>query len=120
VFNVLEKAIKSSQAHQKKYLQALQDKDKQELMKRVSNVQKDEFRKLSKKTKEKNELDRLKREVGEKLVQLGVTEREKMDQVYSKFRLNLQVSHDDLLKHLADKKIKVRKKAICLHSYKSE
>ena len=76
-------------------------------MKRVSNVQKDEFRKLSKKTKEKNELDRLKREVGEKLVQLGVTEREKMDQVYSKFRLNLQVSHDELLKHFNEKKMKV-------------
>ncbi len=85
----------------------MEDKDKQELMKRVSNVQKDEFRKLSKKTKEKNELDRLKREVGEKLVQLGVTEREKMSQVYSKFRANLQTSHDDVLKHFHEKKIKV-------------
>jgi len=76
-------------------------------MKKISNRRKDEFRKLSKKTKEKNELDRLKREVTSGLVELGVTEREKMDKIYQKFRLNLELSHQEILKKFADKKNKV-------------
>jgi hypothetical protein len=107
VFNALEKAIRTAQTHQIKYLQALEDKDKQEVMKKISNRRKDEFRKLSKKTKEKNELDRLKREVTNNLVELGVTEREKMDKIYQKFRLNLELSHQEILKKFTDKKYKV-------------
>lgn len=107
VFVALEKAIRTAQTHQIKYLQALEDKDKQEVMKKISNRRKDEFRKLSKKTKEKNELDRLKREVTNNLVELGVTEREKMDKIYQKFRLNLESSHQEILKKFAEKKYKV-------------
>ena len=73
-------------------------------MKRLSTERKEEVRKLSKKTREKNELDRLKREVTSRLVEKGVTERSRMEKCYEKLLEGLVREHESVLRDLEEKR----------------
>lgn len=107
MFTLLEKTIRQSQSTQLKHLTQLEQKDSTEIMKKISTSRKDEVRKLSKKTKEKNELDRLKREVTSRLVEKGVSERAEMEKMYGKYRETLENGHSDVLKRFDEKKVQM-------------
>lgn len=103
----MEKTIKTAQARQLSLLKGMEKKENAEIMKEISSVRKDEFRRLSKLTKDKNELDRKKREITKSLVEMGVEEREKKAKAYSRHQTELEAKHAEILKQLEEEKAEV-------------
>jgi phosphatidylinositol phospholipase C beta len=102
LFKIVEKAIKDAHGKQLKLLSSLEVKDGDGVMKWVDNWRKDEFKRLAKQTKDKNELDRIKREVTRSLVDKGVVEREKKAKLYHEIKNQLEQAHKDVLRHFQD------------------
>jgi hypothetical protein len=65
-------------------------------MKWIYSYRKDEYRRLSKLTRDKNELGRMKREVNNVLVAKGVVEREKIEQNYGDIERGLEMEWSKL------------------------
>jgi phosphatidylinositol phospholipase C beta len=107
IYRSLEKMVRESQVKQMKLLASLEEKEVAEVMKWVYNWRKDEHRRLSKVTRDKNELGRMKREVNSVLVSKGVVEREKKERLYKDIKYNLEAAHASVLKRLEEDKRKV-------------
>jgi len=103
----MEKMIKESQAKQLKLLSHLEEREKEEVKKWIHSWRKDEYKRLSKVTRDKSELDRMKREVSTLLVDKGVEERAKKTELYEDIRAKLEKSHKDILKKFEEYKMKV-------------
>jgi len=99
--------LKEAQGKQMKLLNSLEEKENAEVMKWVYNWRKDEYRRLSKVTRDKNELGRMKREINTVLVNKGVVEREKKAKLYKDIRGHLELAHQQVIKKLEDEKRKV-------------
>jgi len=103
----MDKQIREAQAKQMKLLNSLEEKEIGEVMKWVRNWKRDEYSRLSKLTRDKNELDRMKREVNTALVDKGVVEREKKAKIYANIRSQLELAHQQVLTNLEETKAKV-------------
>lgn len=99
--------IKETQVKQKKLLQQLEEREKAEVEKWLHSWRKDEYKKLSKQTRDKSELDRMKREVTTLLVEKGVDERAKKTILYQDIGEKLEKTHKDVLKKFEEYKMKV-------------
>ncbi|CAL8090516.1 unnamed protein product [Orchesella dallaii] len=106
IFKWMEKMIKESQAKQLKLLSHLEEREKEEVKKWIHSWRKDEYKKLSKQTRDKSELDRMKREVSTHLVDKGVEERAKKTELYKDIRAKLEKTHKDILKKFEEYKMK--------------
>lgn len=109
----MDKSIKESQVKQMKLLSHLEDREKAEVEKWLHSWRKDEYKRLSKLTRDKSELDRMKREVTTLLVEKGVDERAKKTLLYQDIRSKLEKSHKDITKKFDEYKIKVIYLLIC-------
>lgn len=107
IFKWMDKMIKESQAKQLKLLSHLEEREKEEVKKWIHSWRKDEYKRLSKLTRDKSELDRMKREVSTQLVEKGVEERAKKTLLYKDIRAKLEQSHQDILKKFEEYKVKV-------------
>jgi len=99
--------VRESQTKQMKSLASMEEKEVAEVMKWVYNWRKDEHRRLSKQTRDKNELDRMKREVNAVLVNKGVVEREKKERLYKDIKYHLEGAQAAVLKKLEEEKRRV-------------
>ncbi|XP_028966613.1 1-phosphatidylinositol 4,5-bisphosphate phosphodiesterase classes I and II [Galendromus occidentalis] len=104
VFGAMEKAMLASQAQQLQQLQELHDKEAANLMKRLESSSKEEMKLLIKKHKDKNELDRIKRELQNKMIGEAVAERQKMGCVLEKKRKELEKQHEDVRRRFEEEK----------------
>lgn len=107
IFKLMDKMIRESQTKQMKLLSHLEDREKEEVKKWIHSWRKDEYKRLSKLSRDKSELDRMKREVTSALVQKGVDEREKKTLLYEDIREKLEKSHKDVLRKFEEYKMKV-------------
>ena len=89
----------------------MEKKENAEIMNDIANCRKDEFRRLTKQTKDKNELDRMKREITTRLVEMGVQEREKIAKTYGKHRKELEDKHTEIILQLKQEKDQVSPRA---------
>lgn len=69
-------------------------------MKWIYSWRKDEYRRLSKQTRDKNELDRMKREVNNVLVAKGVAERERVEIEFNEIEGKLAKDWEALFKNV--------------------
>ncbi|CAN8009691.1 unnamed protein product, partial [Ixodes pacificus] len=104
LFNAMEKTMQGSQAAQMQQLQDLHDKEVSELMKRLEAQTKEEMRSLNKKHKDKNELDRIKRELHQKMIGEAVSERQRISGLLDKKKAELEKQHEDVKKSLEEEK----------------
>lgn len=103
----MDKTIKETQVKQLKLLSNLEEREKAEVEKWIHTWRKDEYKRLSKTTRDKQELDRMKREVTSLLVDRCVDERAKKTLLYQDIRSKLEKSHKDVLKKFEEHKTKV-------------
>lgn len=103
--------MEESQNQQKQYLNSLHDKEVQSLMKRLDGQNKEELTVLSKSHKDKNELARIKRELQQKLIDQAVQERQRLQLLLDKRKIELLEKHkkqerklQEEKKHLLDEK----------------
>ncbi|CAN7983696.1 unnamed protein product [Ixodes hexagonus] len=104
LFNAMEKTMQGSQAAQMQQLQDLHDKEVSELMKRLEAQTKEEMRSLNKKHKDKNELDRIKRELHQKMIGEAVSERQRISGLLERKKAELEKQHEDVKKSLEEEK----------------
>ncbi|XP_022668892.1 1-phosphatidylinositol 4,5-bisphosphate phosphodiesterase classes I and II-like isoform X3 [Varroa destructor] len=104
VFSAMEKAMLLSQTQQNQQLQDLHDKEVAELMKRLETSTKDDMKLLIKKHKDKNELDRIKRELQQKMIGEAVTERQKMSCILEKKKKELEKQHEEVRRRLEEER----------------
>ncbi|ODN05604.1 1-phosphatidylinositol 4,5-bisphosphate phosphodiesterase beta-1, partial [Orchesella cincta] len=106
IYKWMEKMIKETQAKQLKLLSHLEEREKEEVKKWIHSWRKDEYKRLSKLTRDKSELDRMKREVSTLLVDKGVEERAKKTELYEDIRAKLEKSHKDIFRKFEEYKMK--------------
>ncbi|XP_064483951.1 1-phosphatidylinositol 4,5-bisphosphate phosphodiesterase classes I and II-like isoform X1 [Ornithodoros turicata] len=104
LFGALEKSMQASQAAQMQQLQDLHDREVSELMKRLETQTKEEMRSLNKKHKDKNELDRIKRELHQKMIGEAVAERQRISSLLEKKKSELERQHEEVRKSLEEDK----------------
>ncbi|XP_067142019.1 1-phosphatidylinositol 4,5-bisphosphate phosphodiesterase classes I and II-like isoform X3 [Centruroides vittatus] len=106
LYSAIEKAMQLSQAAQFEQLQNLHDKVVNDLKKRMENQTKEQMLTLSRKHKDKNELARVKRELHQKLIEQGVSERQKLTDLLNKGKLELEKQHEEVKRSFDEDKIK--------------
>lgn len=104
LFGAMEKAMQASQAAQMQILQGLHDREVSELMKRLEAQTKEEMRNLNKKHKDKNELDRIKRELQQKMIGEAVAERQRIKSLLDKKKAELERQHEEVRKSMEEEK----------------
>lgn len=100
----LDKAMEDSQNSQKQYLTSLHDKEVAALMKRLDLQNKEELTVLSKCHKDKNELARIKRELQQKLIDQAVQERQRLQILLDKRKIELVEKHKKQERKLQEEK----------------
>lgn len=104
LFGAMEKAMQASQAAQMQILQSLHDREVSELMKRLEAQTKEEMRNLNKKHKDKNELDRIKRELQQKMIGEAVSERQRIKSLLDRKKAELERQHEEVRKSMEEEK----------------
>lgn len=104
-----------SQAAQVQYLNTLHDKDCNTLMKRIDIHNKEELNSLNKLYKDKNELNRIKRELQQRLIDQGVGERQRFRSLLDKRMVDLVERHNEARASLEAEKLAMleRKREEC-------
>ncbi|XP_075554338.1 phospholipase C at 21C isoform X2 [Dermacentor variabilis] len=110
LFGAMEKAMQASQAAQMQILQSLHDREVSELMKRLEAQTKEEMRNLNKKHKDKNELDRIKRELQQKMIGEAVSERQRIKSLLDKKKAELERQHEEVRKSMEEEKSQAAQK----------
>lgn len=110
LFGAMEKAMQASQAAQMQQLQGLHDREVTELMKRLEAQTKEEMRNLNKKHKDKNELDRIKRELQQKMIGEAVTERQRIKSLLDRKKAELERQHEEVRKSMEEEKSQAMQK----------
>lgn len=97
--------MESSQAAQLKTLKALQDRDTAEMMRKLEATRRKEMKELVKKHKDREEMDRMKRELASNAVERGVSERVRLEEMYDHKRKELEEKYASVWSSLdAEKK----------------
>lgn len=110
MFGVAEELLRKSQDRQMQQLKKLMEKETGEVMRQLQHSRKSEVKQLALVHKDKDELERMKREVDSTLVEKGVAERVRLTASYERRRDELQKQHDSVRATLNDQKEKVSRK----------
>lgn len=108
MFAIAEDVLRKSQDRQNQHLRKLMEKETGEVMRQLQNSRKFEVKQLALVHKDKDELERMKREVDSTLVEKGVAERVRLTASYERRRDELQKQHELVRTSLNDQKEKVR------------
>ena len=110
MFTLAEELLRKSQDRQMQHLKKLMEKETSEVMRQLQHSRKSEVKQLALVHKDKDELERMKREVDSTLVEKGVAERVRLTASYERRRDELQKQHESVRTSLNDQKEKVKKK----------
>lgn len=108
-FALAEDILRKSQDRQMQHLKKLMEKETGEVMRQLQHSRKTEVKQLALVHKDKDELERMKREVDSTLVEKGVAERVRLTANYERRRDELQKQHEKMRTTLSDQKAKVSK-----------
>ncbi|XP_075974138.1 1-phosphatidylinositol 4,5-bisphosphate phosphodiesterase classes I and II-like isoform X2 [Anticarsia gemmatalis] len=101
IYAALEKQLRHDQQHQMKQLADSLEVEKKEILNRLANSRKEDVKALAKKTnRDKDEINRRKREIHSQSVERGVAECCRAEQKYAARREQLARAHDRLLQLL--------------------
>lgn len=107
MFALAEDLLRKSQDRQMQQLKKLMEKETSEVMRQLQHSRKSEVKQLALVHKDKDELERMKREVDSTLVEKGVAERVRLTASYERRRDDLQKQHDAVRTTLNDQRDKV-------------
>jgi phosphatidylinositol phospholipase C beta len=107
IFTIAENLLNKSQEAQMQQMKKLQEKETNEVMRQLQHSRKSEVKQLALVHKDKDELERMKREVASTVVEKGVAERVRLTASYEKRKTDLQKKHDDIRATLHEQKEKV-------------
>ncbi|XP_052868298.1 1-phosphatidylinositol 4,5-bisphosphate phosphodiesterase classes I and II isoform X2 [Anopheles cruzii] len=108
IYGLAEDLLRQSQESQLKQLKTQLERETTEVMRQLQLSRKTEVKQLAMVHKDKDELERMKREVDSTLVEKGVTERVRLTATYERKRDELQRQHDTVKQGLEDHKLKAR------------
>uniref|UniRef100_A0AAG5DUH0 1-phosphatidylinositol 4,5-bisphosphate phosphodiesterase n=1 Tax=Anopheles atroparvus TaxID=41427 RepID=A0AAG5DUH0_ANOAO len=108
IYTLAEDLLRQSQEAQMKQMKTQQERETSEVMRQLQLSRKSEVKQLAMVHKDKDELERMKREVDSTLVEKGVTERVRLTATYERKRDELQRQHDAVKQGLEDHKAKAR------------
>uniref|UniRef100_A0A6E8VYQ8 1-phosphatidylinositol 4,5-bisphosphate phosphodiesterase n=1 Tax=Anopheles coluzzii TaxID=1518534 RepID=A0A6E8VYQ8_ANOCL len=108
IYTLAEDLLRQSQDAQMKQLKTQLERETSEVMRQLQLSRKSEVKQLAMVHKDKDELERMKREVDSTLVEKGVTERVRLTATYERKRDELQRQHDSVKQGLEDHKLKAR------------
>ncbi|NP_001165392.1 phospholipase C beta 1 [Bombyx mori] len=101
IYAALEKHVRADHSQQMKTLSDLLEVEKKEILNRLANSRKEDVKALAKKTnRDKDEIQRIKREIHSQSVERGVSECCRLEQAYTKRREQLARDHEKLLQML--------------------
>lgn len=109
IFTMAEHLLHKSQENQMQHLKKLMEKETNEVMRQLQHTRKSEVKQLALVHKDKDELERMKREVASTVVEKGVAERVRLTANYEKRKDDLQKQHDAVRATLLEQKEKVNK-----------
>lgn len=107
MFSLAEDLLRKSQDRQMQQLKKLMEKETGEVMRQLQHSRKSEVKQLALVHKDKDELERMKREVDSTLVEKGVAERVRLTASYERRRDELQKQHESVRATMHDQKDKV-------------
>lgn len=90
-----------------KTLKALQDRDTAEMMRKLEATRRKEMKELAKKHKDREEMDRMKRELASNAVERGVSERVRLEEMYELKRKELEEKYQTVRSSIDIEKKKV-------------
>lgn len=108
IFAIAENLLQKSQESQMQHLKKLMEKETSEVMRQLQHSRKSEVKQLALVHKDKDELERMKREVASTVVEKGVAERVRLTANYEKRKEDLQKQHDTVRATLLEQKEKVK------------
>lgn len=108
IYIIADDLLKKSQDRQMQQLRKLLEKETSDVMRHLQLSRKNEVKQLALVHKDKDELERMKREVDSTLVEKGVAERVRLTATYEKRRDDLQKQHECVRTHLLDQRTMVR------------
>ncbi|XP_062547910.1 1-phosphatidylinositol 4,5-bisphosphate phosphodiesterase classes I and II isoform X1 [Armigeres subalbatus] len=108
IYNLAEDLLKQSQENQMKLLKAQHERETSEVMRQLQLSRKNEVKQLAQVHKDKDELERMKREVDSTLVEKGVAERVRLSAMYTRKQDELQRQHDAVKQGLEDHRAKAK------------
>ncbi|XP_068231340.1 1-phosphatidylinositol 4,5-bisphosphate phosphodiesterase classes I and II isoform X7 [Palaemon carinicauda] len=108
IFTALDKAMRMSQAAQVKTLQALHDKQVEDIKRRAEEQHREKRKGLGKTTTDKEELSRKKREISKQIVAEGIQERQKLTDVHDKKKTELEKQHEEVRNQFEEEKQRAR------------
>ncbi|KAG5676110.1 hypothetical protein PVAND_005964 [Polypedilum vanderplanki] len=108
IFTIAENLLQKSQENQMQMLKKLQEKETSEVMRQLQHSRKSEVKKLTLVHKDKDELERMKREVASTVVEKGVAERVRLTANYEKRKEELQKQHEAVRATLLEQKEKIK------------
>jgi len=104
IYTTLEKCIATSRDKQLKLLKEQHDSQVGGATKSIHAQVSREFKSLNKRHKDKDELDRMKREKREEIVRKGVVEHERLSQQFEKKEKELKRQYEELLKRFEEER----------------
>ncbi len=108
IYASAEDLLKKSQERQIQQLKKLLEKETSDVMRQLQQSRKNEVKQLALVHKDKDELERMKREVDSTLVEKGVAERVRLTTSHDKRKDELQKQHDAVKNSLSDQKAKIK------------
>uniref|UniRef100_A0A336LBM4 1-phosphatidylinositol 4,5-bisphosphate phosphodiesterase n=1 Tax=Culicoides sonorensis TaxID=179676 RepID=A0A336LBM4_CULSO len=108
IYNLAEEILRKSQERQVKQLKTLLERETSDVMRQLQMSRKNEVKQLVLVHKDKDELERMKREVDSTLVDKGVAERVRLTQAFEKRREELTRQHETVKNALKDFRTKAK------------
>ncbi|XP_072396815.1 1-phosphatidylinositol 4,5-bisphosphate phosphodiesterase classes I and II isoform X2 [Diabrotica undecimpunctata] len=108
IYNVAEKVMKTSQSNQIKTLKEQFEKETSELMRKLQADHREEVKALAKKHRNREQFTRVKREAVTAVVGRGVSEREKLGQIFETRKDELQRQHEQVKELLTEQRDKAK------------
>lgn len=90
-----------------KTIKALQDRDTAEMMRKLETTRRKEMKELAKKHKDREEMDKMRRELASNAVERGVSERVRLDEIYDHKKKDLEEKYQSVRTSLEAEKKKV-------------
>lgn len=108
IYNLADDLLRQSQENQMKQMKTNMERETSEVMRQLQLSRKNEVKQLAQVHKDKDELERMKREVDSTLVEKGVAERVRLTATYERKRDELQRQHDLVKQGLDDHRAKAK------------
>lgn len=108
IYNTAEKVMKQSQSNQVKALKEQFEKETSELMRKLQADHREEVKLLAKKHRNREQFTRVKREAVTAVVDRGVSEREKLGQLFETKKEELQNRHETVREQFQEHREKAK------------